>query len=57
MNREQIIERFKENSIAHSIGMNAANSFVVKSCLDEWERPHRFYHDINHLSYLLESIP
>ena len=56
MNRQEIIDRFLNNHLATSIGLNASNSLIVKACLDEWERPHRFYHGMNHLSYLLEEI-
>lgn len=53
MTREQIIERFGKNSIAMAVGLLP---YGILRCLDEWERPHRFYHGMNHLSDLLEEI-
>jgi len=56
MNTEQIIERFKENQLAHKMGLNAANFMIVKNCLKQWQQPHRYYHGLGHLSDLLRCI-
>lgn len=52
MTRNDIIERFDKNTLSREIRVNC----VLNTFLDEWERPHRFYHNLSHLSFLLEQI-
>jgi len=56
MNRQEIIDLFQKNYIAQRIGLCSANCLLLNSCLDNWEQPHRYYHNMNHLSFLLEQI-
>jgi pantetheine-phosphate adenylyltransferase len=53
MTRQQIFERFIDSSLATEIRLVKED---IAKCLDEWERPHRFYHGLNHLSNILKEI-
>jgi len=56
MTRQDIFNRFKNNSLVKKIGLNADNFMMLNACLDKWQEPHRYYHGINHLSFLLNQV-
>lgn len=56
MTRNDIIERFRKNETANQVGFNESNSMFINACLDEWTKPHRFYHGFSHLCRLMEEI-
>ena len=54
MNSLQLIDRIKKNRAARILGIDIN---IVHECIDEWSRPHRYYHSLeNHLFPLFEEI-
>ena len=53
MSSMQTIKRFANNKVANKIGITVDD---VQRCLAMWAEPHRFYHGLNHLFKILDTI-
>lgn len=54
MTKSEIFDRLSVNRVlCHRLGISDATIFA---CLEHWEEPHRFYHNLGHLSQLMIDI-
>lgn len=53
MNLQELQSRFASNELATTLGLTPQSVLAV---LQDWQQPHRFYHTLEHLSYLLRLI-
>jgi len=50
---DYVTKRLKENSVAKKLGIKAE---TIDFCVEKWNHPHRFYHNIDHLNNLFNHF-